>query len=300
MASELVSVIIPAYNQGQFVRSSVECALAQTYHPAEVIVINDGSTDDTERRLEPFLTRITYISQSNAGLSAARNAGIRQANGEWIALLDADDLWHPQKLEMQLKAVQNRWDVALVGSPSARAMPDVLPTNPNAKYLTVRDFLVSARMGPSSALIRRRCLESVGLFDESLQSVEDRDMWLRIAAQFPCVLVESPCWWYRTHTGQMSRKAQRMFRNYLSVLNKFFAANPEYRNFRGLAMSYLYFDAAMAYFDEGERMAALRCLAQSARYRPLGLGDSKRSRLARLRLARRILLDEIHQLATNG
>jgi hypothetical protein len=179
-------------------------------------------------------------------------------------------------------------------------MPDVLPTNPNAKYLTVRDFLVSARMGPSSALIRRRCLESVGLFDESLQSVEDRDMWLRIAAQFPCVLVESPCWWYRTHTGQMSRKAQRMFRNYLSVLNKFFAANPEYRNFRGLAMSYLYFDAAMAYFDEGERMAALRCLAQSARYRPLGLGDSKRSRLARLRLARRILLDEIHQLATNG
>jgi hypothetical protein len=211
--------------------------------------------------------------------------------------LDADDLWHPQKLAIQLGALHDQNDVALVGSPSAKTLHEVLPPAPPVYDLTVRDFLLSAPMGPSSALLRRQCLGSVGMFDESLQPAADRDMWLRIAAKWPCVLVESPCWWYRRHPGQMSRNAERMFCDYHRLLSKFFASNPKYRRLRGLAMSYLYFDAAVAHFDEGERIQALRHLARSVAYHPLGLGDPKWRRLARSKFAGRIVLDKLLQLA---
>jgi glycosyltransferase involved in cell wall biosynthesis len=297
---KLVSVVIPAYNQGQFIRASVSSALEQTYEPTEVIVVDDGSTDDTRHQLEPLFNRITYILQPNAGPSAARNAGIRQARGAWVALLDADDLWHPRKLETQLAAIKGQENVALLGSPFSAALPDVLAPAPNVCTLTMPDLLVSMRISPSSAIIRRRSFEAAGFFDESLRFAEDRDMWLRIAAKSACVLVESPCWSYRRHTSQVTRtaQAQRMFCDYRRVLAKFFESNPEHQEFRRLAMSYLFFDTALACFDEGNRMRALRCLAQSAGYRPLGLGDPRRPRLARLRLARRIVLDEIQQFVT--
>ncbi len=297
MARELVSVVIPAYNQGQFVREAVLSALEQTYGPLEVIVIDDGSTDNTQQQLAPFLHRVRYVHQKNAGLSAARNTGIQLARGEWIALLDADDVWHRQKLEIQLAAIENRKDVALVGSPAITVLPLELPSAPCTYTLTVRHFLLSARMGPSSALIRRRSLEAVGMFDESLQSVEDRDMWLRIAAKLPCVLVESPCWWHREHPGQLSRNADRMFCNYRRVLRKFFDANPKYRTLRRLAMGYLHYDAAWCNFAEGRKAMALLSLARSASYRPLGLGDPRRPPLARSRLAARIFVDSIRQPA---
>jgi len=301
-APKLVSVVIPAYNHGRFIRATVANVLEQTYRPLEVIVVNDGSTDHTEQELEPVLGRIKYVVQANKGLSAARNEGIRQSRGEWIALLDADDLWHPRKLEVQLTAVENQEKIALIGSPGstepgARILAEELPPDPPVRPLTVRDLLLSARIGPSSAVIRSRCFESVGMFDESLQPAADRDMWLRIAAKAPCVLVESSCWWYRRHPGQMSRNADRMYLDYRRLLSKFFGANPEYRRLRGLAMSYLYFDAAVAYFDEGRRTTALNCLARSAAYRPAGLGDPRRPGPIRSKLAARIMLDEIRRVA---
>lgn len=293
MASELVSVVIPAYNQGQFVRDAVSCALEQTYYPVEVIVVDDGSTDDTCERLASLRDRITYVRQANAGLSAARNAGIRCARGKWIALLDADDLWHRQKIETQLAAVEKRQDVGLIGSSGSTVLPPELPSAPPVRMLTIRDFLLSTQMGPSSALIHRRSFEAVGMFDESLQSVEDRDMWLRIAAKLPCVLVESPCWWHREHAGQMSRNAARMFSNYRYVLLKFFEMNPEYQNLRRLAMGYFYYDAAWAYFAEGRKATALLSLARSTSYRPFGLGDPRCPRLDRSKFFARVVLNAI-------
>src|SRR5487761_1421423 len=100
----LVTAIIPAYNYGPLVVEAVESACAQTYPRMEVIVVDDGSTDDTQGRLRPYLDRIRYIRQENRGLSAARNTGIQAAQGEWNALLDADDVWHPQKTAVQIDA----------------------------------------------------------------------------------------------------------------------------------------------------------------------------------------------------
>ena len=295
MPGNSVSVVIPTYNYGRYVTEAVESALAQTLPPTEIIVVDDGSTDDTVARLQPYMGRIRYIHQENQGLSAARNTGIRNATGEWIALLDADDLWHRQKLEVQLRAIVGRTDVALVGSPSSPTSEGPLPV-PKVYELTVRDFVLSSRTGTTGALIRLSNLEAVGYFDETLRSVEDRDMWLRLAARFPCVLVESKCWWYRPHLGQMNRNADRMFRNYRRVLNKFFTEHPEHRGLHRQAMAYLYFDAVWPYLEEGRRATALRCLMASFWYRPLGLGDERTPKLVRSKLAVRVLASGLWNL----
>ena len=122
-----VSVVIPTYNYGHFVAEAVESALKQTYPNLEVIVVDDGSNDDTAERLRQFGNQIIYIYQQNKGLSSARNAGIRRATGEWVAFLDADDVWHAEKIAKQLAAVGGDHDIGLIGSPPAAVLPDKLP-----------------------------------------------------------------------------------------------------------------------------------------------------------------------------
>ena len=190
-----VSVVIPTYNYGHFVTEAVQSALTQTYPNLEVIVVDDGSNDDTAERLRQFGNQIIYIYQQNKGLSSARNAGIRRATGEWVAFLDADDVWHAEKIAKQLAAVGGDHDIGLIGSLPAAVLPDKLPGMPPVRNLGVRDFLTSSRTGPSGTLIRRGCFNVVGFFDEELTSIEDRDMWLRVAAKFRSVQVVSPCWW---------------------------------------------------------------------------------------------------------
>jgi glycosyltransferase involved in cell wall biosynthesis len=200
MTSPVVSVVIPTYNYGRFVTAAVDSVLAQTRPADEIIVIDDGSTDDTRDRLAGCRDRITYVYQANQGLPAARNTGIRAARGDLIAFLDSDDLWHPRKLEAQLAVLAGTPALGLVAADSvadfrgewpAVGDPAALPTRP----VTLRDILVRSRFGPSSVLARRACFDAVGLFDPDLRSAEDRDMWLRIAARFPTVKVESPLWY---------------------------------------------------------------------------------------------------------
>ena len=273
MSSELVSVVIPAYNYGHLVIGAVKSALAQTYRRIEIIVVDDGSTDDTAEKLAPYRDRIRYVYQENRGLSAARNAGIRLARGEWVALLDADDVWHPRKTEVQLNVIAGRDDVALVGSPKHYTpMPEDLP-DPVVRPLGVRQFLLSAPIGPSSALVRRTCFDEVGYFDEALGSIEDRDMWLRLASRHAAIQVDCPCWCYARHPGQMSQHAARMYHNYVRVLRKFFAEHPEAARERGMAFGYLYYDTAHCYRLEGNSRAALSFMCRSIARWPGALDD---------------------------
>ena len=232
MGEALVSVVIPTYNYAHFLIGAVESALAQTYPDREVIVVDDGSTDDTRDRLAPFEGRIRYIYQENQGLSAARNTGIRAARGALVAFLDSDDLWHPEKLAVQARYLDEHPEVALLASDhldmhtsevggvdwprldGSRAI--------EAHAVSFEDLVVGSRFGACGVVARKWCFDEVGFFDETLRSAEDVDMWIRIASRFPVAKLEFPLWVYRHHGTSMHRATARMELNTLKMIAKVF------------------------------------------------------------------------------
>jgi glycosyltransferase involved in cell wall biosynthesis len=206
-----VSVVIPTYNYGRYVVDAVESVLAQTYADYEIIVVDDGSTDDTSSRLEPFRDRLRYLRQENQGLSAARNRGIAAARGELIGLLDSDDRWHPRFLEFMAPCFENDPNLALLGSSSIFSAEcrwvETLESELNVSDLSVESFLTTHPIAPSAAMFRRDVLDTVGLFDITLRSVEDRDLWIRIAMVARAAHLKVPLVWVRVHGASMSSAA---------------------------------------------------------------------------------------------
>ena len=184
----LVSVIIPAYNVAPYIAEALESLFAQTWRDVEAIVINDGSTDETEEELAPYRDRIVLIKQENSGVMAARNAGLRVARGRYIALLDGDDLWAPRFLERLVGLLESDASVSLaypnavfLGSPnfSGRLYQEVFPATEPVTF----DRVLRRKCHIfGSVVMRREALDDVGLFDESLegQGAEDFELWLRM------------------------------------------------------------------------------------------------------------------------
>lgn len=184
-----VSVIIPTYNGGKHLLSAVNSVLEQTHTPLEILVVDDGSQEDIPQTLSSVSQKITYIRQNNAGPGAARNKGIELARGEFIALLDDDDLWHPMKIEHQLDCISNNPECALVYSIPlfidetdtviAYLPPLKCPSGYAYNELVKSNYVYT----PSATLIKKTVFSSVGMFDESKEciSCEDYDMWIRIA-----------------------------------------------------------------------------------------------------------------------
>jgi glycosyltransferase involved in cell wall biosynthesis len=174
------SVIIPTFNRERLVARAVESVLAQTLPPDEVIVIDDGSTDGTHDALAVFGNRIRYIFQPNAGVSAARNHGLREATGRYVGFLDSDDEWLPHKLERQVAFLESHPEIDFVGCPGTtddRVVPLNLFRDPSQQF---RQFLIRPYFAnPSRYLVRRECFEKFGLFDESMRCAEDWELWLR-------------------------------------------------------------------------------------------------------------------------
>ncbi len=232
MDAKLVSVVIPTYNYAHYLTGAVESALAQTYPDREVIVVDDGSTDDTRDRLAPFRGRIRYVHQENRGLSAARNAGIRVARGALIAFLDSDDLWHPEKLAVQARYLDEHPEVALVASEHLDMhtseigrvdWPRVDGSRAiGAHAVSFDELVIGSRFGACGVVARRRCFDEVGPFDETLRSAEDVDMWIRIASRFPVAKLEFPLWAYRHHGASMHKATERMELNTLKMIGKVF------------------------------------------------------------------------------
>ncbi|WP_437913998.1 glycosyltransferase [Sorangium sp. So ce302] len=257
----LVSVVIPTYNYGHFVVDAVESVLAQTYKRHEIIVVDDGSSDDTPGRLASYRDRIRYVRQQNQGVSAARNLGIGLASGEWVALLDADDVWHPQKLALQISVLNAHPDLSVIGGAgSSGALPPDLPEEPVVDRLSVVDFLTWTPMAQSSVMVRRRCFDRVGGFDAKLRYAEDREMWIRLAAAFSTARVKTPLYYYRAHPDQVSRNAMAMYQGLVLVLERFFEQNPRYRHIRPAAFAFLYRDATLAFICQDDRWTALSFL----------------------------------------
>ena len=204
----LVSVIIPTHDSARFIAEAVRAALMQTYRRREVIVIDDGSCDETGDILRGFAGQISYRYQENRGPAAARNVGIKMARGKYICFLDADDLWTPNKLELQVEfmaahsevgllfADADEWEDEQILKPSIlatvkchAAIVSQVPIREAFRKLVTENFIPT-----SSVMIRKDCFLRTGLFDEDLRVVEDRDLWLRVAANcdiacLPMVLV---------------------------------------------------------------------------------------------------------------
>ena len=227
MTPWLVSIVVPTYNYGRFVAEAVASALAQGYPHREIIVVDDGSTDDTAEILAPYRERIRYIYQANQGLSAARNTGIRAAEGEFIALLDSDDVWHPRKLEVQMHFLRDLPEVGLLATDAFMDQrplwPSVDPSTAAPVRIALEDVIGRPRFAPSSVVMRRKCLDAAGLFDPTLRCVEDRDMWIRLASRCALAMLPAPLLWFRLHANSLSTNPLPMEEAELRVLRKAFA-----------------------------------------------------------------------------
>jgi len=194
-----VSVVIPLYNARGVIRETLESALGQTFQDLEVIVIDDGSTDGSDEIVRRFDGRVRYCRQENAGVAAARNRGIGASSGEYLALMDHDDLWHERKLEKQVHLLEQRPAVGMVITDVAHIDREGRPMgivgsgyNPSEAFarLFVRGYVPT----PSAAMIRRSVLESVGGFDESFHSagLDDHELWTRIVAHCEIACIPEP------------------------------------------------------------------------------------------------------------
>ena len=191
-----VSVILPTYNRYAFVGQAIDSVLNQTFTDFELIVVDDGSTDNTPALLDQYGDRINVIRQENRGVSAARNSGIRSASGNAIALLDSDDYWLPKKLEEQVAFFEAHPD-ALICQTEELWLRNGKRVNPKKRHrkpsgMIFEKSLPLCLVSPSAVMIRKLLLDEVGLFDETLPACEDYDLWLRIAWRYPVYLIDTP------------------------------------------------------------------------------------------------------------
>src|SRR5581483_7687465 len=200
-----VSAVMPAHNAAAFIREAIDSVFAQTISPAEFIVIDDGSTDGTPEIAESMGVRV--IRQANAGLAGARNRCVREASQPWVAFIDHDDLWEPEKLERQFEIAAQNPEIALVScdfsvfelQPKRKCAGGVVVDQLDERFASAHYFLV-----PSYVMVRRDHLLAVGLFDESLEAAEDFDCFMRILAGAPFAIAEKILVRRREHQNNVS------------------------------------------------------------------------------------------------
>ncbi|WP_165364220.1 glycosyltransferase [Sporolactobacillus sp. Y61] len=212
-----ISVIIPTYNRGAFTVAAVKSVLAQSYSDYEIIVVDDGSTDDTRDLLKAFGDKIRYIYQENKGPSAARNAGIRLARGNYIALCDSDDRFLPDKLEKQMAFIHEHpecrflyswyYNVNEKGKRTKLRKPLTCKSREHLQYcLFSRKFTIRT----STLLVHKACFDKAGLFNEDYWYSQDWDMWLRLAEYYRGYCLEEPLCEYWLHGENRSSLSIRI------------------------------------------------------------------------------------------
>jgi glycosyltransferase involved in cell wall biosynthesis len=223
-----VTVIIPTYNRRKMVQEAIHSVLQQKYRDFELIVIDDGSTDGTAEAIRD-LPGVRYLFQSNQGVSAARNRGVREGRGELVAFLDSDDLWLPQKLEVQVAFMRVHPEVQICQTDEIWLRNGVR-VNPRNKHRKPSGDIFARSLelclvSPSAVMMRRDFFARMGGFDEALPPCEDYDLWLRVAAEEPVPLIQKPLITKRGgHPDQLSRCFWGMDRFRVAALGKLLAS----------------------------------------------------------------------------
>jgi glycosyltransferase involved in cell wall biosynthesis len=281
MSSPVVSVVIPAYNSARTLTRALSSVFSQTYGNYEVIVVDDGSTDDTEAVVRQYGERVILIRQENAGAGAARNRGCRAASGRLLAFLDADDLWHCRKLEVQVKAFTDRPDISMcwTGHGSWREMePDPTETELSgaSTMATYSDdfasIFASPYLGTPGVMIPKSRFEKLLGFRTDLHSAEDVDLWLRAAYGSTTALIPAALFFVvATRDSLTARIGSGTYRDNLQVIADFCVKHPEFAHTQKRmvrrATAKVYEDWGSAEIGEGNFEAATRLLGLSLRNR---------------------------------
>ncbi len=268
-----VSIVIPAYNSADYTVLTVESALAQTYAHTEVIVIDDGSTDGTREAMLPFADRVRYIYKENGGACSARNLGIESSDGEYVACLDCDDLWLPEKLEYSIAILEADVDLALVFTSCLiidERGEEVGRSNyrfdlDNAYMELLNDNYIMA----PTVVMRRSSLLEVGKFDEEIFIPADWDLWLRLARRFRIGCVDKALSKYRKASNYTLRNIPQFVGESHYVIEKQFAHNSELSaGDRRRIMGQLHLLHSGLYRDSGDMPKVRQCLRKAIQSDP--------------------------------
>lgn len=275
-----VAAIIPSYNHAHYLDRTIQSVLNQTVRPKEIVVVDDGSTDNTAEVLKPYVRAgvLRHIVQENAGASVARNRGIRETTARFVAFLDSDDQWLPRKTEQALAAFSRRPELGMVSCPAiiddgrgGSMLPCSFSTSDVFLELLCRGNVLGG--SASSAVIRRDALELVGGFDPRYRVCQDWDLWMRVARRFPAECVKEPGTIYRVVAGSnsMSQRVEVMEANLRELLTELFQdptlADP-YRRLEGAVWAHEFVVTAKSYFGQRKWLKGIRALATAARRSP--------------------------------
>lgn len=276
-AAPVVSVVTPTYNRAGFLPTAVSSVLAQTMHDIELIIVDDGSVDDTRTVLEPFLTdhRIRYFYQENQGQSRARNFALEKANGEFVAFLDSDDAWSPEKLEKQLAIFQSDPGIDVVHGDEAiiDEHGDVVSLDNMKRHSgrITRQLLADNSVSITTALVKRRCFEEMGGFDASLEVADDYELWLRFSARYWFHYEPGIVACYRVMADQISTDKRRRFSANERIINEFLARYGHClsRRDRCWGLARFYARKARYFAAMGERRVALGSIGRALGFAPM-------------------------------
>jgi glycosyltransferase involved in cell wall biosynthesis len=271
-----ISVIIPAYNAMTYLPETLDSVIAQTFKDFEVLVVDDGSTDDTPVYVASHTdSRVKLIAQSNQGTAAARNNGISQAKGEYVAFLDADDLWRKEKLEKQVQILDSRPEIGLVYTwlelidHTGKSLNKVLASD--VEGYVWKEMVTNCRIsGGSQHLIRRKCFEEVGGFATDLHFAEDWEMLIRLSSRYHFAGVKEPLVLYRQHPNNKSKNCERMLKDFCEILDRSLSSkvgsDVEMLRTKGMARAHLYL--AWKELENSDHIKANRYCLRSIEYDP--------------------------------
>ncbi len=289
-------IIIPAYNAARYLPTAIESVIAQTFEDWRILLVDDGSTDNTSEIVSTFARqlgpKLLHIKQENGGLPAARNTAIRHSSAEFLALLDADDVWLPCRLSESLSSMRGRPQVGL----SYGFVQRIDPLGAVIDTFAKRQQHGEGRIAPyiymrmvdlpcPTITFRKTCVDEVGLFDETLRATEDRDLWLRIALKYEVALAPHIIALYRTSPASMTTDPDRMLKAQLQFIDKHFGAPGCGRLARRFALARIYKQRAEALGLRHQRWAAVKSSLRALAFYPFDLRNARTAGSMLLRCA---------------
>lgn len=275
----LVSVVIPAFNRHEYIQHTVDSVLTQSYKNIQLIVVDDGSTDGTFELLQQYGKRLhllTHPNRENRGQSAAINLGITQADGKYLAILDSDDYWAPNKLKVLVDFLEERDEIGLVYSngygvsASGEILYEFLPKNHQETNDPNRVLLDCYTLLPNNSVVRKSVIDKAGAFEEGFRAAQDHDMLIRLAEITKFAYIPEFLFYYRRHANSISsRNALTRWRNGFEILRRAAARYPYKKSVIRKRRALLHYRMGESFLKAGSKIRALPCFLSAGIFDPI-------------------------------